>query len=195
MGRQAPGEKSPISPPPATRSLQPPGHRFWGEQGLGRAGRVPQNHGPGPRHSRPTFPATASGGRGLGSGRQEGEAAGAWLQPSLSAGPASPRPPPPGERGKLFQVSARAGPEEPAGRGIRGATHTSRNGQNGKAICGVISAPSAGRQLGSELRGGQWLKVEEGGCKRDGRCEPETRSGLARTCSKQLAMGSSWCGG
>lgn len=45
---------------------------------LGKGGQAPQSpgQGPRPRHSCPTFPAAAaSGGRGLGRDRQEGEAA------------------------------------------------------------------------------------------------------------------------
>ena len=135
-----------------------------GAEWRGRLGTVAKGQG-GPRHSRPTFPAPAAlGGQGLwgGTGRGSGWTPSCSLL-SLQAPAAAPRTPtqPPEKAGRLLQVSS-GRPAEPS-QGVRGAantaqahvtlTHISRNCWNGEALWAVTFPPSAGRQLGSGLRG------------------------------------------
>lgn len=185
MGRQTPGERSLIpslQPQGAYNRQDTPGHRSWEE--LGRAGRVPQNVAQGPGIPAPPFllwlqdfrrarPWEGEAGRG-----SSWSLASAFSLCLLQAQ---------GPRGEEGVVPGQLRQDQESQTRGQGCNHTSRNGRNGKALCGVISAPSAGRQLESELRGGQWLTVEEGEGNQDGRCELGTRSGRAGTCSKQLA--------
>lgn len=136
-----------------------PGHRFWGKQG-GCLRAVAQGPGiPAP----PFLPLLQEGEASRGEAGRGSSWSALSLPLSLSQ-PCKPKTPFPGG-GASCSRSAQAGPEPAMGSGVQPPETAGME----RPFVGS-HWPSAGRQLGSELRG-QWLTVEEGGCDRDGKWE------------------------